>query len=338
MTPKILVIGTGGVGSIVALALHSTKKCEVSIIVRSIYDQVSEHGFDFDSCDYGKIEGWKPDHIFKDTEEAKANGPFDYILVSTKNIPEVQKTEDVVRPLVVPGTCIVLIQNGIGGEEQLMEAFPDNYILGGISLVGSANYNGKILHNLPDHESFGTYDKRPEAQEALKQLCDIYGSSKSQCELIENLKYRRWCKLIYNACINTTTAVTGLDCGRMYFSGIREAVVYPAMKEVRAIAEADLQEKLPEGIEKMMAESDNGVYFKPSMLVDVEKGQPIELQAILGNPLRIAKKLGVEAPTLTMLYKLLSGIQFSALERRGIYKIPAEPFSNDDSPLASALI
>lgn len=303
----------------------------MTVVCRSIYKHVSEHGFEFDSIDYGSIKNWKPSHIAGSVEEAAKLGPFDYVVVSTKNIPEVQKTEDLVRPLIAKDTSIVLVQNGIGGEETLMEAFPENHVIGGISMIGSANYGGKIKHTGPDHLILGTYDKRPGAAEATERFYEAYNASKSKCEVVQNLKYRRWCKLVYNCCYNTTAALTGLDTGRLLFSDLRETVVAPAMREVRAIAEAELGEKLPPKIEERMLDSDEGVYFEPSMLVDVKKNQPMELEVILGNPLRVAKKVGVDAPVLTMLYRLLHGKQFKVLEARGILKVPEEPYDTVNS-------
>lgn len=328
---KACLIGTGGVGSVGALALESGGKCSVTVICRSIYDQVSKHGFEFDSVDYGIVKNWKPSHVASSVDEAAKLGPFEYVVVSTKNIPEVQKTEDVIRPLISENTSIVLVQNGIGGEEIFMKAFPENYVIGGISMIGSANYGGKIKHTGSDLLILGTYDKRPGARQATQKFFEAYSASKSKCELVENLKYRRWCKLVYNSCYNTTAALTGLDTGRLMFSDLRYTVVAPAMKEVRAIAEAELGEKLPPNIEEKMLNSDEGVYFEPSMLVDVKKDQPMELEVILGNPLRVAKKVGVDAPILTMLYRLLHGKQFKALESRGIVTVPEEPYNMENT-------
>ncbi|GMM49576.1 hypothetical protein DASB73_005340 [Starmerella bacillaris] len=326
MVKKAVLIGTGGVGTVVALALEHAGKCEVTMVARSVYKLASSEGFEVDSVDYGKISNWKPNRITNSVEEAAKYGPYDYVVVSTKNIPELQKTEDVIAPLVVPGNSVVLIQNGIGGEEQLMEAFPESYIIGGISMIGSAIYNNKLSHTVGDHLILGTYDKREEAKKALQDFYDIYSVSKSRTELVTNLKYRRWVKLVYNSAFNTTAALTGLDTGRLMYSDLTYSTIMPAMLEVRKIAETELGEKLPEGIEKFMIVSDNGVHFEPSMLVDVKKGQPMEIEVILGNPLRIAKKLGVETPVLSMLYRLLHGVQFKLLEQRGVYTVPPSPF------------
>jgi len=326
------LIGTGGVGSVAALALEQGK-CAVTVVSRGIYQQVSEHGFEFESVDYGNIKNWKPTHIVNSVEAAAEKGPFDYVVVSTKNIPEIQKTEDVIRPLVQKGTSIVLIQNGIGAEETLMEAFPDAYVIGGVSMIGSANYNGKVLHTGHDELILGTYDKRPEAQAAIETFHKVYDATKSTAIIVENLKYRRWCKLVYNATYNTTAALTGLDTGRLAVADLRYKLVLPAMKEVRAIAEKELGEKLPEGIEDYMLHSDEDTFFSPSMLQDVRKGNPIELEVILGNPLRIAQKIGVDAPVLTTIYKLLHGKQFTLLEARGQAHIPADGSQNVTLPM-----
>jgi ketopantoate reductase len=57
---NVLVVGSGGVGTIMAYNLQLGGLANVSCILRSNYKAVSEHGFNIDSCDYGKIEGWKP--------------------------------------------------------------------------------------------------------------------------------------------------------------------------------------------------------------------------------------------------------------------------------------
>lgn len=49
--------------------------------------------------------------------------------------------------------------------------------------------------------------------------------------------------------------------------------------------------------------------FKPSMLVDLEAGRPIELEAIVGGVLRRARAARVNTPRLTLIYAALAVIQ-----------------------------
>lgn len=326
---KAVLIGSGGVGSVTALALEHTGKCQVTVVARSIYERVKLHGWSFESVDYGKIDKWHPHAVEPSVEAAAEAGPFDYVVVVTKYIPEIQKTEELIRPLVNPGCVIVLIQNGIGNEEPVMEAFPQSYVVSGVSLIGSANYGGHISHTLTDVVHFGTLDERPEAIRKTRELVELYNCSKSRASFHPDIAYRRWCKLVYNATLNTTCALTGLDSGRIIFSGLMESLVRPAMGEVRAIAEAQTGKKLPENIEQEMIDSDAGAYYEPSMLIDVKKGQVMELEPILGNPLRYGAKKGLETPTLRSIYTMLRGKQFAMLERYGKYELPVEPFDRN---------
>lgn len=326
---KAVLIGSGGVGSVVALALEDSKQCQVTVVARSIYTHVTKHGWSFDSVDYGKIESWHPHAIVPSIEKAAEQGPYDLVVVTTKNIPELQKTENLIRPLVTPGCSIVVIQNGIGNEAPLMAEFPDSYVIGGVSMIGSANYGGQVNHTGPDKIHFGTLDKRPEALEKTHQLVNVYNSSKSEAIFHPDITYRRWCKLVYNATLNTTCALTGLDTGRIIFSGLMDTMIRPAMAEVRSIAEAQTGKKLPDGIEEDMIDSDGGTYYEPSMLVDIKKGQVLELETILGNPLRYGSECGVKTPILQGIYVMLRGKQFALLEKYGKYQLPDEPFERE---------
>lgn len=60
------------------------------------------------------------------------------------------------------------------------------------------------------------------------------------------------------------------------------------------------------------------------MRVDVKKGNPIELEAILGNLLLTARELKVETPILDIIYKLLKLVQCRLLEQNGHISVPEQ--------------
>lgn len=335
MPVSVALVGLGGIGAVTTLALESGKQANVTVVARSTYDTLQKKGLTYDSVDYGHLDNWYPYKIVKSVEEAAEHGPYDYIAVCTKNIPEIMKTEDLVRPLVTPGCSIVLIQNGYGNEYPVMEAFPDSYVIGGVTQAGAKMFDGFVKQNSSDRVFFGTTDKREGAKKALEKLVDVYSASgKSTARLDPNLPRRRWCKLIYNTTFNCISTVTGLDTGRLYFSGLDDDIIIPAMAELRAIAEADLGgERLPDDIEKEMLYDDDGDYYAPSMLHDLRNGRPMEIECIIGNPVRCAKRLGISAPILSVVYKLIRGKQFGILESMGKVNLP-EKFKMDvDKPL-----
>ena len=57
---RILVVGTGGIGTMSAYALEQGGLAEVTAVMRSNYDAAVSQGIDIDSVLWGKIKGWKP--------------------------------------------------------------------------------------------------------------------------------------------------------------------------------------------------------------------------------------------------------------------------------------
>lgn len=326
---NVLLIGTGGVGTIVACGLVYNKKASVSVVVRSDYKKVKEHGWEIQSCDYGHLPAWKPDHIFPTVDAAAEVGVvYDYVVMTTKNLPDVVKPEDVAAPAITVGkTTVVLIQNGFDLGRPFIAKYPQNFCLSGVSHIGSHNHGGVISQTQHD-KCLVSYFENPnlgkEEQEAkAKEFIDLYSNDKNSVSYFPDVKWYRYRKLVYNATLNTACALTRVETGRLALSGTLEAVSIPAMHEVIKVAKADGVE-LPEDVINTVVHSDDGDWFKPSMLVDVEKGNPIELEVILGNLLVVARELKVETPTLDLLYHLLKATQFKLKEGKGLIDVPKE--------------
>lgn len=341
MPVNVVVVGAGGVGVVSALSLFHAGKSEVSLVVRSDYSAVVERGYRIDSCDYGQLDGWRPHHVYKDVHEAAASGTFfDYVVVTTKNIPDGPNSSTMpvlVEPFLLGNakvdperlTSVLLIQNGIDIEKHLVSTLkPEDYnnyvVLSGVEIVGTTKVGkAQIKHIGQDHLSVGAFDpSNPAAVESAKRFTKIYDAGdKNFVEFDERVRYSRWKKLLYNAAINTTTAIVGLDVPRTLAYGhddsTRNALFLPAMRDIVNIAASEgivIEEKFIDFFLNISAKH----MFTPSMCVDVQKGQLMELEVILGNPLRVAEANGVEAPTLTFLYNLLSIIQGKLKEQNGL--------------------
>lgn len=338
---KVIVIGAGGVGVITAVSLCHRARSEVSMVVRSDYEHVSEHGYDIESCDYGHLTKWKPHNLYRSVEDAaRSENFYEYVVVTTKNIPDGPANStvpEVVKPIIESNhnldpsrqTNLLLIQNGIDIEIDILKAFPpDQYklvILSGIQLIGSTKTSRGVISQVgKDRLSVGAFDARDEAAtSAAHRFIDLYNNEgHNDVTFDAAVRYGRWRKLLYNAVINTTTALVGLDVPRCIQFGVdktgtEEHVFRPAMREIIAIAASDGVE-LDEKDLDFFCDISKKVMFRPSMCVDCQNGQLMELEIILGNPLRIAKKNGVSTPVLFMLYQLLYMVQNKLKEKNGM--------------------
>ncbi|KAL2025225.1 hypothetical protein VTO58DRAFT_103949 [Aureobasidium pullulans] len=159
---RILVVGSGGIGTIAALNLHVGGACHVTMVLRSSYQKVLEDGFSIDSFDHGKLEGWKPDSILPGVPSVSTDDQaqwFDFVVCATKNLPDASPTLQIIKPAITPGhTNIVLLQNGLNIETTFLQHFPTNMILSGISYTSShETSSGVIVQSHPDDLIIGAF-------------------------------------------------------------------------------------------------------------------------------------------------------------------------------------
>ncbi|KAL4736983.1 ketopantoate reductase PanE/ApbA C terminal-domain-containing protein [Aspergillus similis] len=317
---RVLVVGTGGIGAMCSYALDQGGKAEVTAVLRSNYDAVQKDGFEIDSVQYGRISGWRP---------ASSLAPFDYILVTTKNIPDIPPSvPETIASAVIPGhTVIVLAQNGLNLEGPVMSAFPSNPVLSSVVYLGATQYApGKILHDDPDIQRIGAF-ANPNfdagvREDVAKRWIAVYNpNNKLETIYDPDVKRARWRKLIYNASYNPVAAILKLDTPRIRMSRhIIDDLIRPIMHEIMAAAEACGVSGFPEDLPEIVIRGDPiDTEFKPSMAQDAEKGGFMEIENIVGEPLREGMKRGVDMPTLRTVYGLLKGLQLKVKESRGLW-------------------
>ncbi|UZP44119.1 hypothetical protein NXS19_011931 [Fusarium pseudograminearum] len=227
---------------------------------------------------------------------------------------------ELIRPAVTPGySTILLLQNGLNIEVPLLEAFPDNVILSGISVCGSSEpESGTIEHNIHDELWIGPFRDVGNAADRAKDLVARYNAGgRCTCHYDSNVTFSRWKKLLYNAVYNPVAALTRLDTGDLQLCpGLVDEVVRPGMKEIQAAAAAYGQEITDAMIGATITTEPIEAHVSPSMLVDVQKSQYIEFENLIGEPLRCAKVRHIATPILQNHYSLAKSYQWKLKSKR----------------------
>lgn len=260
--------------------------------------------------------------------------PFDYILVTTKNIPDVSPTvADIIAPAVTPGkTAIVLSQNGINIERPLLARFPSNPLISSVAYTGATETApGKIYNDDPDCQKIGAFTNQQVPQDvadaAAKSYVAIYNpDGKLDVVYDADVPKVRWRKLMYNGSFNPVSSILQMDTPRMRMSKhVIDDLIAPLMGEIRAIAKAAGVEIQENAETSVLHQDPNDTAFKPSMCQDYEKGNLMEVENLVGEPLREADRFGVPAPTLRIIYGIMKGLQLKAKERKGLWKAEFSP-------------
>ncbi|EFX02052.1 2-dehydropantoate 2-reductase family [Grosmannia clavigera kw1407] len=320
MPLNVLIVGCGAVGTMCAFALHQSGEATVTALLRSNYDEVRESGLHIRSVDHGEVDSWRPHHIVKSIAEAKAHGPFDYVLVALKNLPDVYSIADMIAPVVTASrTAVVLVQNGIGIEAPVAAAFPDSTLLSAVSLIGAELDGREVLHNDSDELIVGVWGdaaQKAAGAASCKAFAAAYSRGAARCDVVDDMQWYRWRKLVWNASFNTVCALLDLDSGTVQdAAGSLDSLIRPAMREVVAVAAAAGFTLPDDVIEAAIASMPKAVRCRPSMQVDAVRGRPMEVEAILGNAVDAARDLAVPVPVLQTLCSLLRAKQWAILNK-----------------------
>ncbi|MCF7966418.1 MAG: 2-dehydropantoate 2-reductase [Methylobacter tundripaludum] len=295
---KVLVIGAGAVGAFYG-SLLSQAGAEVSVVCRSDYDQVKQHDFIINSQALGRWN-FTPAQVLKNVTDFK--GTPDYILLCTKIIPTLDRVA-LIRPVVGRNTSIVFIQNGVEIEQEMLNAFPNNELVSGLAFICCNRTGpGEILHLAYGRLALGNLPNGVSLKTA--QLCELFNQSGIDCGAIDNIVTGRWQKCVWNAPFNPLSVLSG-GLLTLDILQTQEFFVRSIMQEICDIASA-VGHPLPDDIVDTNIENTYAMPpYKTSMLLDYEADQPMETEAILGNALRAARRVGIAAPHLESVYALM---------------------------------
>ncbi|MEE9345379.1 MAG: 2-dehydropantoate 2-reductase [Methylococcales bacterium] len=297
MTVKILIVGTGAIGSFYG-SLLAREGQQVSMVVRSDYDVVKAHGIHVEST----LGSWdfKPHHLVKTATDYPEQANF--VVLCTKVTDEIDRVE-LIRGAINPETVIVLIQNGIGIEKVIAQAFPDNLLISGLAFICATRIKpGHVQHTAYGRLAVGDYPNGIADQTA--GFAAMFDESGIQCMTTDNVVTARWQKTVWNAPFNPISVLSnGLDTQTVLRT--QEPYVRAIMSEVTEIAKA-VGHPLREDIVDLNIDNTRTMPpYKTSMLIDYEHGRTMETEAILGNAVRVGQSAGVETPYLSSLYALM---------------------------------
>jgi 2-dehydropantoate 2-reductase len=246
-------------------------------------------------------------------ESAEEAGPQDYVLVTLKahSLPSAAKQ---MQPLLGPDTAIVSAVNGIpwwyfhglGGayegrivqsvdpEGQVSALLPPSRAIGCIVYpAAEVTAPGVIEHSYGDRFSLGEPDgsRSPRAQALSEALIAAGFKAPVRPKIRDELWVKLWGNMAFNPISALTTATLDVLTGDEGQRGVARAM----MLEGQRVAEA-LGVRFAIDVDKRIAGAAEVGAHKTSMLQDLERGRPMEIEALLGAVVELADWVGEAAP------------------------------------------
>jgi 2-dehydropantoate 2-reductase len=197
----------------------------------------------------------------------------------------------------------ITLQNGLGNREMLAQSLGlDRIALGttttGATLLGPGlvRAGGEGIISIERHPGIGPM------QEALE-------SAKFNVNVVEDAQSLIWGKLVINAAINPLTALLRLPNGKLLERpSAREMMGGLATEVARVAAAEEIPLPFPNPISAAEDVARKTAANHSSMLQDVLRGAPTEIDAICGAVVKIAQKHNVDTPLNWACWQLVKAM------------------------------
>ncbi len=337
---RVLILGTGAMAKLFGARLARTGRAAVLLAGawRAAVDAIAARGITVEEADGGgrwtvvdgvravgldAVSGEGP-HPPAPSSNAAGGGErrrgggdgalmagFDLVVVLVK-AHRTAAVAPVAARAVAAGGLVVTLQNGLGQREALAAGgVPADRIVVGVTAAGAS------AGDAPDRVRAGgpgwtVLAAPPARRPAVERVAELLRQAGFDVAVEADVSVPLWRKLAVNCAINPLTALLGVPNGALLARPDARATMAAAAREVGHVAAAlgiDLGVD-PEALAVEVAR--RTAANRSSMLQDVARGAPTEIDAINGAVVRHGRRLGVPTPVNADLWR-----RVRALERAG---------------------
>ena len=318
MALKICVFGAGAIGGLMAAKLALKGEAEVTVIARGPHlAAMQTHGLRLRSEGAEEVVAHP-----RCVASAADAGPQDYVVVTLKahSLPSAAPQ---MQPLLGPETAIVSAVNGVpwwyfhklGGphEGRRVESVDPGGVVSALlppeRAIGCIVYPaaevpepGVVEHTYGDRFTLGEPDgSRSPRVNALSEALIAAGF---KAPVRPRIRDELWVKLWGNLAFNPISALTAATLDVLTADAGQRGVAREMMLEAQAVGEA-LGVRFGIDVDKRITGAADVGAHKTSMLQDLERGRPMEIDALLGAVVELAELVEKPAPTCRTVLALV---------------------------------
>ena len=261
-------------------------------------------------------------------------GAQDVVLLTTK-AHQVRELLPGLRALFGPETMVVTMINGLpwwyfqrlGGAFEgrtLASVDPDGALAAGIEverIIGSIVYPAAELVEpgvvrLIEGNRFTLGELDGQRTPRIEALSKALMAAGFKAPIARDIRSELWVKLWGNVSFNPISALTHATLEEICRFPLSRDLAARMMTEARAVAEK-LGVEFKVSLEQRIAGAEAVGAHKTSMLVDVENGRALELQALVGSVVELARITETPTPTIDAIHAVTALLAKTLADRRG---------------------
>jgi 2-dehydropantoate 2-reductase len=313
---KLCIYGAGAIGGYLGVEL-ALAGFEVSLVARGPHlEAMRKNGLTLLIGDEKKVA-----RVLATDDPAEA-GPQDSVILTVKahSVPPIVEQ---MTPLLGPATSVVTAQNGIPWwyfykldgpweNHRLESADPGGRIwevLGPERAIGCVVYPsceivepGVVRHI--DGRRFMLGEPDGSKSERVEALGKALSAAGFKAPVRPRIRDDIWLKLWGNVSFNPVSVLTHATLEQMTDDAAVRGVIRQMMVEAQTVAEK-LGVKFPVDVDTRIGWAADVGSHKTSMLQDLERGRPMEIDALVASVSELGRLVGVPTPTIDVVLSLV---------------------------------
>ncbi len=300
---RVAILGSGAVGGYFGAKLARAGQ-DVTFIARGAHlEAIRTKGLEVRSAKLGDFSV----AAAAESDTAKV-GPVDLVIVSVKAYDNATALP-LLKPMMGPGTAVLTLQNGVDSVNDVAAVVGEGPVLGGTTYVATALEGPGLIVQTGVHRSiiFGeVFGDRSRISPRVQEIADIFATADIQVTPVADARVPIWDKFVYLVAFSGFTGAARLAIGHIWKYPHVQEMFYATSREIAAIARAEGVTISADRFETLKTYMDNlPPTTRSSLLIDLEQGKRIEVEALQGAAVRRAQKLGVPVPITSTLYAVL---------------------------------
>jgi 2-dehydropantoate 2-reductase len=298
MTQPVLIVGTGALATLFASRL-SAAGADITMLGtwKNGLDALRENGARLIEAN-GTIRAY-PVRVTSNPGDCRG---AQFALVLVKAWQTERAAGQLTDCLARSGVALTL-QNGLGNYEKLIKHLGKRRVALGVTTTG-ATLLGPGLARLGG-EGVVSIEKHPR----LAPLDGLLSSAGFKVQLVEDARALAWGKLVINAAINPLTALLRVPNGQLLERPAARTVMASLAREAAKVANSQgvqLPFKDPVGAAEDVVRKTAANHS--SMLQDVKRGAPTEIDSICGAVVREGRQNGIPTPVNWAVWNLIRAV------------------------------
>ena len=299
---RFAILGSGAVGGYYGARLAQAGH-DVTFIARGKHlDAIRQRGLEIRSPLGNYVASTAAE------EDTAKVGHVHCVMLATKNYDNASAIPGIAAML-GPDGVVLTVQNGVDSVDECAAAVGRHRVLGGSAYIATAVEAPGLIVQTGTHTRivFGeVFEPGAAVSPRVAAIRDALAGAGIETEAVADARIPLWEKFIYLAPFAAFTGAARLPIGGIWrFPQVRETF-YDACREVERVASAEGVAVSPDTfrrIEGYMASLPPST--RSSLLIDLQQGKRIEVEALQGSVVRRGKKVGVPTPIHAALYSVL---------------------------------